>query len=179
MYMCMYNIYIYIYIYIYTGFSPLGGWRESSSPGKNLLISCSHFSCAIFVLILFCFFNLLLLFKPTTVFGLLLRVQAQWYNVNHCCFIDIDKVISLNGVPWGVLTENNFTSYIMHKLTDLFCLKIVFAKFNILALLFCTFLQIFRDTPQQHFPKEQGHSVFPHRVYREAFHEGWGTNCFR
>ena len=25
---------------------------------------------------------------------------------------------------------------------------------------------------------EQGHSVPPHKVRREAFHGRWGTNCF-
>ena len=41
-------------------------------------------------------------------------------------------------------------SYLMHKLTDLFCLTIIFAKFNILA------------SSNLHFPMEQGHSVPSH-----------------
>ena len=60
-------------------------------------------------------------------------------------------------------------SYLMHTLTDLFCLTILFAKFNILAS-FITFLQILRDKSQQDFPIEQGHSVPPHKVWRKAFH---------
>ena len=44
-------------------------------------------------------------------------------------------------------------SYLMHKLTDLFCLTILFAKFNILA------------SFNLHFPMEQGHSVPSHKVW--------------
>ena len=57
-------------------------------------------------------------------------------------------------------------SYLMHKLTELFCLTIFFAKFNILA------------SFKLHFLMEQGHSVPSHKVWREAFHGRWGTNCF-
>ena len=48
--MYLYNIYIYIYIYIYRVF-PTGWMGESPPPAKNLLISCSHSSCTIYVLI--------------------------------------------------------------------------------------------------------------------------------
>ena len=36
----------------------------------------------------------------------MLKLLYQWSNVNHCFFIAIVEVISLNGVPWGFLTEN-------------------------------------------------------------------------
>ena len=71
-------------------------------------------------------------------------------------------------------------SYIMHKLTDLFCLTILFGKFNILASFILHVLAkgYTRDTPQEDFPMEQGHSVPPHKVWREPFHGRWRTNCF-
>ena len=54
----------------------------------------------------------------------------------------------------------------MHKLTDLLCRTILFAKFIILARF------------NLHFPMEQGHSVPSNKVWREAFRGRQGTNCF-
>ena len=116
---------------------------------------------------LFCFFLTYCFLNPPLYCGLLLRGPAQWSSVNHGCFFVIEEVINLNGAPWGILTENiPILIYIMHKLTDLFCLTILFAKFNILA------------SFNLHFPMEQGHSVPSHKVWREAFHGTWRTNCF-
>ena len=52
--MYMYNIYINKYIYI-QGFPYWEGWGEYPPPAKNLLISCSHSSCTVFVLISYSF----------------------------------------------------------------------------------------------------------------------------
>ena len=38
--------------------------------------------------------------------------------------------------------------------------------------------QILRDTPPHDFQIEQGHSVLPHKVWREAFHGRCGKNYF-
>ena len=65
----------------------------------------------------------------------------------------------------------------MGKSTDLFCHTVLFAKFNMLASFIvsafsniCVFLQIEREhTPQQDFPVEQGHSVLPHKMWRDLF----------
>ena len=59
----------------------------------------------------------------------------------------------------------------MDKLTDLFCLTIFFDKkrFILHFVLFCTFLQILRDTSQQDFPIEQGHGARPTKYGGKLF----------
>ena len=54
--------------------------------------------------------------------------------------------------------------------TGIFCHTILFAKFNMLASLICTSLQILREHTLPHdFPVVQGHSVLPHKAWRDLF----------
>ena len=62
------------------------------------------------------------------------------------------------------------------KLTDLFCVAILFAKFNMLAIFILHFLT---NIAPNDFPMEQWHGVSPHKVWREAAHGRWKTNCFK
>ena len=84
------------------------------------------------------FFNLLFL-KPTTVFW----VVVQGESLNDAMLITVVLLLfkledknSLMRRLWSILRGANSehsNSYIMRKLTDLFCLAILLAKFNMLA----------------------------------------------
>ena len=44
------------------------------------------------------------------------------------------RILSLDGMHKGALTDNNSNSYIMYQPTDLFCHTVlIFAKFNMLT----------------------------------------------
>ena len=57
----------------------------------------------------------------------------------------------------------------MYKLTDLFCLTIIFAKFNILASFIVHFLANIDGYTQQDLPMQHGHSVSPHKNGQKLF----------
>ena len=77
-----------------------------------------------------------------------------------------------------VFDWQHFNSYIIP--TDLFCNTVLFAKFNLLASFNLHFLANTEEPYTSHdFPLKQGHSVSPHKVWRDlflkTFHGSWGT----
>ena len=71
-----------------------------------------------------------------------------------------EKKIALS--QWSTLRRFNWehsNSYTIRKLTDLFCLTILFAKFNMLAGFILRFLQILRDALPHDFQIDKGHKV--------------------
>ena len=77
-------------------------------------------------------------------------------------------------------------SYVLCKPTDLFCDAILFAKFNMLASFNLHFFSKYWGSIDPHMLfqwMEQGHSVSPHKIWRnffqKAFHVRWGTKFWR